>query len=188
VYFFKTGLAQVAKSSLCLSASSNVTVRIDFVITASVARWYVFKPNVQIWVNFGRTCNGRSWYFLRPFCLVSGQMVYFMAILWSFGIFLQFRYVVPRKIWQPWWRVIEANPYMYIRYTTQNIKLVKSDACLRVTQISVENVHKQRIERSRDLESREIKSRQGTVRSVYKEKLFVASRVVHLHTPNITEE
>jgi hypothetical protein len=24
-----------------------------------VARWYIFKPKVQIWVNFGGSCNGR---------------------------------------------------------------------------------------------------------------------------------
>jgi hypothetical protein len=33
-----------------------------------------------------------------------GRLVYFVviwSILWSFGIFDQFWYVVPRKIWQP---------------------------------------------------------------------------------------
>jgi hypothetical protein len=29
-----------------------------------VARWFVFKPKIQIWVNFGRSCNGRCWYIL----------------------------------------------------------------------------------------------------------------------------
>jgi hypothetical protein len=28
----------------------------------SIARWYIFKPKIQIWVNFGRSCNGRCWY------------------------------------------------------------------------------------------------------------------------------
>jgi hypothetical protein len=23
------------------------------------ARWFVFKPKIQIWVNFGGSCNGR---------------------------------------------------------------------------------------------------------------------------------
>jgi hypothetical protein len=29
-----------------------------------VARWFVFKPKIQIWVNFGGSCNGRCWYIL----------------------------------------------------------------------------------------------------------------------------
>jgi hypothetical protein len=35
-----------------------------------VARWFVFKPKIPKWLNFGGTCNGKYWY-----------------ILWSFGIF-----------------------------------------------------------------------------------------------------
>jgi hypothetical protein len=66
----------------------------------SVARWFIFKPKILIWVNLGRPCSGRFWYFYVRF-------VYFTAkwyILWSFGtfgIFFPFWYVVPRKIWQP---------------------------------------------------------------------------------------
>jgi hypothetical protein len=29
-----------------------------------VARWFVFKPKIPIWVNFGASCNGKSWYIL----------------------------------------------------------------------------------------------------------------------------
>jgi predicted RNA-binding protein YlxR (DUF448 family) len=29
-----------------------------------VARWFVFKPKIQIWVNLGGSCNGRGWYIL----------------------------------------------------------------------------------------------------------------------------
>jgi hypothetical protein len=32
-----------------------------------VARWYIFKTNVQIWVNFGEPGNGKCWYILWPF-------------------------------------------------------------------------------------------------------------------------
>jgi hypothetical protein len=32
-----------------------------------VARWHVFKPKIQIWLNFGGACNGRFWYILWPF-------------------------------------------------------------------------------------------------------------------------
>jgi hypothetical protein len=27
-------------------------------VRARVARWFVFKPKIQIWVNFGGPCNG----------------------------------------------------------------------------------------------------------------------------------
>jgi hypothetical protein len=43
-----------------------------------VARWYIFKPKIQIWVNFGVFCIERCW------------CTYFMAIrniFWQFGIF-----------------------------------------------------------------------------------------------------
>jgi hypothetical protein len=26
-----------------------------------VARWFVLKPKIQIWVYFGGSCNGRCW-------------------------------------------------------------------------------------------------------------------------------
>jgi hypothetical protein len=26
---------------------------------ARAARWYIFRPKIGIWVNFGRSCNGR---------------------------------------------------------------------------------------------------------------------------------
>jgi hypothetical protein len=46
----------------------------------SVARWYIFKPKIPIWVNFGRSCKRRCWYFY-------GHFVYFSAklyVLWPF--------------------------------------------------------------------------------------------------------
>jgi hypothetical protein len=62
------------------------------------ARWFVFKPKIQIWVSFGGSCNRKSWCILwalglfyghwKIFC---GHSVYFVVV-W---------YVVPRKIWQP---------------------------------------------------------------------------------------
>jgi hypothetical protein len=33
-------------------------------IAARVARWFIFKPKIQIWANFGGSCNGKSWYIL----------------------------------------------------------------------------------------------------------------------------
>jgi hypothetical protein len=67
-----------------------------------VARWYIFKQKIQIWVNIGGSCNGRCWYILR-------RLVYFTAILNilrpfcnTLVHFFPFWYFVPRKIWQPW--------------------------------------------------------------------------------------
>jgi hypothetical protein len=55
-----------------------------------VARWFVFKPKIPIGVNFGRSCNGKSWRVLWPFSLFYGHCKCLMAIwyiLWSFGLF-----------------------------------------------------------------------------------------------------
>jgi hypothetical protein len=66
-----------------------------------VARWYIFKPKIQIWINFGGYCNG----------IFYVHLVHFTAIchtLWPFGIFseylvyfIPFWYFVARKSWQP---------------------------------------------------------------------------------------
>jgi hypothetical protein len=37
------------------------------VLVSRVARWYIFKPKIQIRVNFGGSCRGRCWYILLPF-------------------------------------------------------------------------------------------------------------------------
>jgi hypothetical protein len=50
---------------------------------ARVARWYVFKPKISIWVNFGGPWNGKGWHTVWPFGIYYGHLVYFMAI----GIF-----------------------------------------------------------------------------------------------------
>jgi hypothetical protein len=54
--------------------------------------------------NFGGSCNGKCWYIFLPFGILYGHLVNFVTIwyiLWSFGTFFSFWYVVPRKIWQP---------------------------------------------------------------------------------------
>jgi hypothetical protein len=70
----------------------------------------------QIWVNLGRSCNGRCWHFygqmvyilwpfgtfvvilsiLRPTGIFYGHLVHFVVIWYIFP----FWYIVPRKIWQ----------------------------------------------------------------------------------------
>jgi hypothetical protein len=47
---------------------------------AWVARWYIFEPKIQIWVNFVVSCNKRCSYILCPF----GLSWYFCI---HFGIF-----------------------------------------------------------------------------------------------------
>jgi hypothetical protein len=32
-----------------------------------VARWFIFKPKIPIWVNFGGPWNGKCWYILGPY-------------------------------------------------------------------------------------------------------------------------
>jgi hypothetical protein len=45
-----------------------------------VARWYVFKPKIQLWVNSGGPRNEKGWYIIWPFGIYYGHLVYVMAI------------------------------------------------------------------------------------------------------------
>jgi hypothetical protein len=69
-----------------------------------VARWFIFKPKMPIWVNLVGSFKGRCWYILCPFGLSYGHLVFlcpFLCILGSFWYFVLFWYAVSRKIWQP---------------------------------------------------------------------------------------
>jgi hypothetical protein len=48
-----------------------------FLLLSRVARWFVFKPKMKIWVHFRGSCNGRCW----TFCIVRGNLVYFFPVL-----------------------------------------------------------------------------------------------------------
>jgi hypothetical protein len=48
-----------------------------------VARWFVFKPKIQIWVTFGGSCNGRCWHILWTLGRFYGLSLYFMDIWYS---------------------------------------------------------------------------------------------------------
>jgi hypothetical protein len=70
-----------------------------------VARWYIFKPNIPIGVNFVGSFNVRFWYILWPL----GYLTAFRHCLWPFGefyghlvFFSHFGMFGPIKIWQPW--------------------------------------------------------------------------------------
>jgi hypothetical protein len=50
-------------------------------IQSRVARWFIFKQKIPIWVNFGGPLNGTCFYilwsfeFLRPFGIIYGRLV-----------------------------------------------------------------------------------------------------------------
>jgi hypothetical protein len=85
----------------CLKKLLNVSLWARPVLLDGVC---IIKPKILIWVNFGRYCNGRCWYFfmailsiLRPNVLFYDHLVHFVVIwyilwsfwyiLWSFGTF-----------------------------------------------------------------------------------------------------
>jgi hypothetical protein len=45
-----------------------------------VARWFVFKPKLKFWVNFGGSCNGICWYILWTLGQIYGLLLYVMDI------------------------------------------------------------------------------------------------------------
>jgi hypothetical protein len=52
-------------------------------VLGRVARWFVFKPKIQIWVNFGGSCDGRWWYILWTLGPFYGLLLYFMDLWYS---------------------------------------------------------------------------------------------------------
>jgi hypothetical protein len=73
-------------------------------ISCRVARWFIFKPKIPIWVNFEGLWNGECWH-------VFGHLENFAAILYTLWlidnlvaiwyIFPPFWYIVATKMWQP---------------------------------------------------------------------------------------
>jgi hypothetical protein len=73
-------LPKVINSHL-VENSPNLVTLCEYLIR--VARWFVFIPKIQIWVNFGGSCTGRCWYILwtlGPFYIL---LLYFMEIWYS---------------------------------------------------------------------------------------------------------
>jgi hypothetical protein len=60
----------------------------NFGLGARVARWYIFKPKIQIWVNFGGSWNEKCWYIYGHL----GCLTTLWYILGPFGIFFPFWY------------------------------------------------------------------------------------------------
>jgi hypothetical protein len=69
-----------------------------------VARWYIFKPKLQILLYFGRSWSGMLRYILSPFGILKPfgalncLLLYFVV---SLAYFSPFWFNLPRKIWQP---------------------------------------------------------------------------------------
>jgi hypothetical protein len=77
-------------------------------LAVRVARWFIFKPKIPIWVNSWGPWIGKCLYtYLLPFWIFCRHFGYFMTIcyIWYilciFGTFYRFWYHVRRKIWQP---------------------------------------------------------------------------------------
>jgi hypothetical protein len=51
-------------------------------LESRVASWFVFKPKIQIWVNFGGPCTGRCRHILWTLGPFYNLLLYF----WTFGI------------------------------------------------------------------------------------------------------
>jgi hypothetical protein len=72
-----------------------------------VARLYIFKPNIPIWVNIEGSCNGRCWfilwylvYFTALLCIFCGNLVYFVVIwyIFRFGMLYQEKSGIPHNL------------------------------------------------------------------------------------------
>jgi hypothetical protein len=78
-----------------------------FRFNARVARWFVFKQKIQIWVNFGGSCNGRRWcmYFMDTWSILGLFVIFFWHLVYvgrgNSAYFFPFWYFVRRTIWQP---------------------------------------------------------------------------------------
>jgi hypothetical protein len=64
----------------------SVTLKMTYFATISCvlardARWFVFKPKIPIWVNFGGYCNEKSWSILQPLEISFGIHIVFPILV-----------------------------------------------------------------------------------------------------------
>jgi hypothetical protein len=88
--------------NFCTGGGSHLTINISIrkrLTKARVARWFVFKPKIPIWVNFGGPSNGKCCF---------GIFYWYLDNVWQFGIvcsnllyFSHFGILGARRIWQP---------------------------------------------------------------------------------------
>jgi hypothetical protein len=81
-------------------AGANPTIACCVQRQSRVARWFVFKPKIKIWIKFRGPWRGKCCHILWPFGIFYCHLVYFIAVwcsLWSFGIYFPFWYVCTKK-------------------------------------------------------------------------------------------
>jgi hypothetical protein len=58
------------------SANDDPNAMKPMAMKPRVARWYIFKPKIPVWVNFGGSCNGDDGIpILCPFGILFGHLV-----------------------------------------------------------------------------------------------------------------
>jgi hypothetical protein len=77
------GFEKSSSKKVFVDLPSDSVLRLDLV-RSRVARWYIFKPKIPIWVFIGGPWNGKCLYILQSFGRHSLCIWY---ILCSFGIF-----------------------------------------------------------------------------------------------------
>jgi hypothetical protein len=92
------------------------------VIFIRVARWFVFKPKIQIWVKFGGSCNGRCWYILWICGPFYGILKYFMDLWHSWYIFSVLVFCTKKNL---------ATPIFMSRDVAQHTKRISSNLVVR---------------------------------------------------------
>jgi hypothetical protein len=88
-------------------------------VLCRVARWYIFKPNIPIWVNFVGSCNGRCLYIL----VYHTAIWYILCTCGHLVIFPRFGILyMQRKIRQPWFsaEMIFSGPSSLVREKKRN--------------------------------------------------------------------
>jgi hypothetical protein len=53
---------------------------VECLVALWVARWFVFKPKIPIWVNFGVCYDGKCWSILWPCGIFNGLLLHFKVI------------------------------------------------------------------------------------------------------------
>jgi hypothetical protein len=77
---------------------------VNLKLVTRVARWFVFKPKIQIWINFGGPYIVKCLYILRPLGIFYGDWGYFMTIWYilnSYGTFSGFDIMYHEKSGNP---------------------------------------------------------------------------------------
>jgi hypothetical protein len=95
---YKENLPKFSELPAVSSSFLQIGLEIYQTLQNRVARWYILRPKIAIWVNFGGFCYVRCWNILLTFDIFNGNLVRFVVILvYVFPILVYFI----RKIWQP---------------------------------------------------------------------------------------